>query len=57
MLNSCWRRFLCQGSILSEDSEHELKDTEQEVIWKTKLEAKKKFEQMKEEARKNRVKM
>ena len=36
---------------------HELKDTEQEVVWKTKLEAKKKFEQLKEEARKNRVRM
>ncbi|WP_299292136.1 hypothetical protein [Nitrosopumilus sp.] len=42
---------------MSEDPDHELKDTEQEVVWKTKLKAKKKFEQMKEEARKNRVKM
>lgn len=42
---------------MDEDTEHELKDTEQEVIWKTKLDAKKKYEKLKEEARKNRVRI
>ena len=31
---------------MEEDAEHELKDTEQEVVWKTKLEAKKKYEKL-----------
>lgn len=42
---------------MDEDSERELKDTEQRVVWKTKLDAKKKYKKLKEEARKNRVRI